>query len=541
MKYILSLALAISGLVLSGCLPESESGSATEELSSQNGQSGGDLDFVVNPDPAPPKEPDTVIPNPTPRPGYTPYTALLINNGAASTSDSRLSLKIYEEDVYLMKISVNSNCSGGAWQDYQESGEVNLTQEQQNQNAYISIQFKDYDSVIGPCYHASILHDNKGPEISFSKYPLTSLEEGEATEIIYDVQDLASGVESVECRLNGIAKACSSGRTVVQIPGALSGQYSFEVFARDHMGFTSQASISWQVVSTTRKITHDIHINEYRKWDILFVIDNSGSMSYEQKSMAQRTRNFLSILHGLDWQIAITTTDDRQIVLGDGNFVELKGMSGKYLLNSTMNEEQAQTTLSNTLQRPETGSGKEQGIKATYRVVERAMAQNNSIHKQFFRDGAHFATILISDEDESDNGVKNDPQNLLSLINESFGGQKNFSFNSIITKPGDHACINGEGYSYGERYKVLSDLTGGVIGSVCETDYAAQVTGIAEQIRNMARTFTLKCVPLQEQGITITKNGQAYNQAFTVDGVKLSFNESIEPGDYQLVYHCLKE
>ncbi|MCK6598726.1 MAG: hypothetical protein L6Q37_10210, partial [Bdellovibrionaceae bacterium] len=88
--------------------------------------------------------------------------------------------------------------------------------------------------------------------------------------------------------------------------------------------------------------------NDYRKIDILFVIDNSGSMEYEQKSMAQRTSQFLTLLHGLDFQIAITTTDPRNINLGDGRLVPIKRDSGGYIIDSNQEITSAQTQLSQT-------------------------------------------------------------------------------------------------------------------------------------------------------------------------------------------------
>ena len=66
---------------------------------------------------------------------------------------------------------------------------------------------------------------------------------------------------------------------------------------------------------------------------ILIVDDNSGSMHYEQKSMAQRMSTFLQQLKGLDWRVAITTTDPKHSVYGDGRLLEMKGLAGKYYIS----------------------------------------------------------------------------------------------------------------------------------------------------------------------------------------------------------------
>ena len=45
------------------------------------------------------------------------------------------------------------------------------------------------------------------------------------------------------------------------------------------------------------------------KADILFVVDNSGSMYEDQVELATRFPKFLEAINNLDYNIAITTTD----------------------------------------------------------------------------------------------------------------------------------------------------------------------------------------------------------------------------------------
>ncbi|MGE0632969.1 MAG: hypothetical protein AB7O96_11210 [Pseudobdellovibrionaceae bacterium] len=549
-KITLLLCSTLSTLLITACLPQEEKGTTT----SKEGTTGStEPIFVVQPAPTPPPGASDQQPAPAPAPSPTPSypngstPTITINNGAAFTSSLAMIVNVlYDGEVSQMKITQNDNCSGGMWGQYpftgSFSGSLTIPAAQQNNAAYVSVQFRDYDFRASPCFKKSIVHDNRAPNILFQTYPITALEEGNTTQIIYEVTDPGIGLQSVKCRLNTITQDCAGGRAIVNVPAMAPGTYTFEIIAKDKFGFESTSSVTWLVTATSKKITHNITVDEYRKWDILFVIDNSGSMEYEQTNMAQRTQNFLSVLQGLDWQIAITTTDARtgNYIGSDGRFLQLNGMAGQYVLNSTMNGPQAQVALSNTLQRPETGSSQEQGIAVTYRTIERYVA-GNPTHQSFIRSGANFAVVLISDEDESANGTKNDPQSLVNLIQTTFNGQKNFLYNSIVTVPGDQPCLSTNGYTYGERYKLMSGLTGGVMGSVCEADYASQLTGIADKIRNMAKTFTLSCVPLAGKPITVTKNGVAVTNPFTVNGVQLSFETAIDPGDYEIVYHCLAD
>lgn len=462
----------------------------------------------------------------------------LINNGALRTQGEILTLTLIASDLRTQyKLTNNKDCSGGTWQELTTSS-LTFTTPKHNDRIDYSIQYSDFDNFPTPCFTQSIIQDNTGPEIIFSKYPTGTLEEGISAEIIYEVNDPLSAITKVQCQIGSSTKDCASGRNVVSLTSLAQGSYTFTINAEDELGNKSTKSITWQVNSTTRSLTQSVTVNDYKKVDILFVIDNSGSMQFEQKSMAQRASNFISVLRGLDWQIAITTTDPRNVALGDGRFIPIYGSNGDYLIRSTLTEDDAQLKLGKTLQRSEVGSGAEQAIRTTSRVIQRSTTST----QPFFRTGAHFAVVVISDEDESANDSLNDPQNLINLVHANFGSQKAFTFHSIITRPGDTVCRAGEGYTYGERYKMLSDLTGGIIGDVCASDYGAQVTGVAEGVRNMLKTLTLQCNPILDRGlgVTITLNGAPFNQSFKVEGVNLVFNQELIVGDYQIKYNCLK-
>lgn len=523
------LIVFVSATVV-GCLPQNESGSVTDSGNTGAG-TGRPPDFTVTPDPI-----DTPTPTEVPSPGDSQISSVVIDGGALWTSAPSISVSLNYSEAKQYRLSLGPDCHNGDWTDMQSNVSVAIPAHDRNRLVQVAVQFLDYDNYPTVCLNASILHDDRGPEILFTKYPLASVDEGVATQLAYEVKDLASEVVSMTCSLNSIVRPCAPGLGTADIPGLIPGDYTFTISAVDSRGFQSEASVSWTVTSLTRTLKHNIEISEYRKWDILFIVDNSGSMAYEQKNMAERTKNFLSVLRGLDWQIAVTTTDPRNVNLGDGRFIPVTA-SGDFILTSAVDEVEAQARLSATLQRPETGSGSEQGIRSTYRVVERS---RDGVHKEFFRDGAHFAVVLISDEDESANTDKNDPELLLKKIGDTFDNQKNFLFNSIITVPGDTKCRSTDGYSYGERYKMISDLTGGVIGSVCESDYAAQISGIAQKIRNMAQSLTLSCLPIAGEPIVITRNGVAVTDAFTVNGVTISFANAIQPGNYELTYKCLR-
>lgn len=319
-------------------------------------------------------------------------------------------------------------------------------------------------------------------------------------------------------------------------------------------------------------ITQSISIAANDKVDILIVDDNSGSMALEQASMASRFGSFLSKLNGLDWQLGITTTDvsadadkkdGRLLRFGQNSNLNL----GDYLIGSSMDASLAEELFASTIQRPiNEGSGREQGIFATHRVIERSLdAQNldvNLPNRKLIRPDATLAVIVVTDADETpgSSGItdRNKPEFLLGLVKDKLGESKRFSFHSIIVKPNDEACkydsstveINGRTYSnmnegFGTKYADLSNATGGVIGSVCATDYSSQLGQIGNVVAESVKTATLNCLPQDTNNdgkpdVTAIDNAGDALEIESVSGLTLTFVTPLPIGSTHLSYACIK-
>ena len=294
------------------------------------------------------------------------------------------------------------------------------------------------------------------------------------------------------------------------------------------------------------------------KVDILFVIDNSSSMAVEQGRIASRFDNFIDQIGDLDWHIGITTTDStpnsRERYWSDGRLVPFS--PGLYYLNSSMDIRTARAFFSRHIQRKEDGSDVERGIYTTYRTLERGALGNTEVDRQiaqFIRYDADFAVVLVSDEDEAPaNGncqkncsyrKRSQPDNLIKYVNSLFGVHKVFQFHSIITHT--KACLDGQGYSYGRKYKELSMKTGGVIGNICSDDYSNILSMIGRKVLNLNKSYKLECKPLDfdKNGIMdirVTSDSFSRIPTYSVTEEIITFDESLVEGDYQLTYHCLK-
>ncbi len=296
------------------------------------------------------------------------------------------------------------------------------------------------------------------------------------------------------------------------------------------------------------------------KVDVLVVIDNSGSMSYEQKNMASRFNTFLSKLQGLDWQVGITTTDCDPDTAStayrkDGRLLPFNGLN-TYLIKSTDDFSMAQSAFSSTVQRPANeGSGLEQGVKATYRALERSLDPTGP-NVGLIRDGAALSVILVSDSDEtvtsnsktgdeSTFGFKNFAQNLYDYVQNTYPG-KSFKFSSIIVRDGDQACLNfpnSDNEAYGKNYQKLTNMTSGILGSVCETDYANQLSVIGDSTTEQVRLVTLDCSPVDSDNngaVDLVVKDAAGNVLtnYSVSGRMVTFSQVLPVGNFTFAYRC---
>lgn len=404
--------------------------------------------------------------------------------------------------------------------------------------------------------------DATGPAITFTKIPAALIGQTETVQVEFVVSDSGSGIASVQCGFRSQEASCGLTKLETFVNLAINNTYTYSVIATDKLGNKSSNAVSWTITLDSQPISQTVTVNAYNKADILIVMDNSGSMAPEQNSMATRFSNFFDVIKNLDWQLGIITTDvTSNANLMDGRFVSFSPTTGgPYILNSTMTSTYLNNVFSTTIKMGTYGSGYEQGIAATYRAIERSKTATTDTvsapNRAFFRSGATLSVVLVSDADESPSAgtsIRNIPENLVSLV-KSYWPTKTFSFHSIIVKPGDTYCHNTGGEStssngslddYGDTYAKLSQLTGGVIGSVCATDYTSQLQSIGQKVVESVKTVTLSCLP-----VDLNKDGKADVEvqmadgsappAFTVSQLSLTFATPLPEGSHKINYRCLK-
>lgn len=319
------------------------------------------------------------------------------------------------------------------------------------------------------------------------------------------------------------------------------------------------------------------------KVDILFVDDNSASMSFEQKIMSSSFGGFVEQLDrkGIDYRIAVTTTDlnsvraNKLIKIADNKY---------FITNSDANRV---GLFNQAIVRTETvecesfilgiinsfGAGwrssslyQDQYFKKCASPDERGIYTPSLVLSEnasgFVRSDANLNIIVISDEDvRSGTEPLEDPDKYQTFISNmsSQYSSKYWEFNSIIVK--DNACLNAQsrqildqqgqsavGASIGFQYSNLSnspalDIDGnprprGRTFDICQNSFTPHFNTIATQILDSARLLPLNCKP-EEAPIVTSADGRSINIPYTWDGDrKIVFNRGSEGIAVNVKYRC---
>lgn len=263
------------------------------------------------------------------------------------------------------------------------------------------------------------------------------------------------------------------------------------------------------------------------KIDILWVIDNSGSMATSQTRLAESFPRFIQNFSQkkYDFHMAITTTDAYR---GRFNANELwkrdfrRPSSGELFL--TRDTENLTEKFIEAVQVGINGHGDERAFQS----IEDSLA--HPANAAFRRSDAYLAVIILSDEDDFSNATTafldplyQDPRVIPASYYHDFlstlAGQDNFGVFSISIL--DENCRNSLNDTFTERkvahrYHELVQLSGGVNGSLCE-DFGNSVSFISDTIIQKnppTTTYFLNRVPAIDtitvviNGVTIAQNAQ---------------------------------
>lgn len=247
--------------------------------------------------------------------------------------------------------------------------------------------------------------------------------------------------------------------------------------------------------------------DECKKMDIVFVVDNSGSMSQEQTNLATNFPKFVNVINNyktksgeqLDYRVAVTSTDDGK---EKGAFGQTRaagapagcspGPARPWLERP---DGDVASAFSCRAQYGTGGSNIERGLEAMFLGVTARVADktNTAGGSSFVREDALLAFVVITDEDEggTENQPKRSPVTEYAAEFDKVKGERARWAAAAIAGP--TAC-NSAGLGNAAEAKRLKDFItavgkNGVFSSICAGDLTQGLTDALAKFDQACRDF----------------------------------------------------
>jgi hypothetical protein len=275
--------------------------------------------------------------------------------------------------------------------------------------------------------------------------------------------------------------------------------------------------------------------------DILFVIDNSGSMGEEQASLTANFSSFIQFAdaQALDYRISVVTTDMEGGLFGgvpctagqaqrpngmpqgacgffaDGNDATQNTEWRWISPNEQPSPEAAFTAIAT---QGINGSGSETGLAAAYAALSAPIV--SGWNQGFLRTDAYLAVIFVSDEEDQSPSAVDFYVNFFKSI-KGFRNTALFSASAIV---GDapSGCATAEA---GLRYVEVANQTGGIFESICTQSWADSLQNLGLQVFGYKSRFFLGNQPV-ESSLQVTVDGVRIDRQASSGQVRWSYDVS---------------
>ncbi len=232
------------------------------------------------------------------------------------------------------------------------------------------------------------------------------------------------------------------------------------------------------------------------KVDILWVVDNSGSMGSIQNNIIANSKTFMNAFlknRFLDWKIGLISTDQRDLpYLGfqapfDARHIDPVPVFQKAIGSLGINGDPEEFVFYN---------------------IERVIEQNN----HFLREDSHLAVIMVTDENEQSEGefgVDYNAQNFLSRIKMRIGSDHQLRFYGAFEMDDLRECGRERVVYKGSPFAEVITATKGFHISACVNDFGTQLATIGDDIVKLVKSprILLKSKPKIET-IRVLYRGQ---------------------------------
>ena len=223
--------------------------------------------------------------------------------------------------------------------------------------------------------------------------------------------------------------------------------------------------------------------------DVLFVVDDSGSMGEEQSNLGNNFSKFITEASAWnnDYHVGVTTTDI------DEAAGQLVG-SPRYVTQTNWESFKTNVKVGTG------GSGTERGLAAAQMALTLPNISDTATsctanadcaepdacydgfcggpNRGFMRDDASLEIVFVSDEEDQSPADLSFYINFLKSI-KGFYNDNLLHVHAIVGPPGGCSSSSGDAVA-GMRYIDVANQTGGNVASICDSDFASALESIGE-------------------------------------------------------------
>lgn len=238
-------------------------------------------------------------------------------------------------------------------------------------------------------------------------------------------------------------------------------------------------------LSYEESFTQDYH----ELLDVLWVVDNSGSMSDDLRAVSANFESFIEVFAALDtdWQIGVITTD----MDAPSDSGQLQGP----IITPAMADPVAEFVRQ--VDQGSSGSASEQGFAAVQAALTDPLL--SGANAGLMRDDAALAVVVISDEDDSSWIGADDFSSWLAGLK----ADDEWTTFSAICEDFLISC-----YKYGDA----ADTTGGIVGDIASTDYITVLENISMTSAGLTVSFDLTHEPSDLSRTEVISGGEEISQ-----------------------------
>ena len=260
--------------------------------------------------------------------------------------------------------------------------------------------------------------------------------------------------------------------------------------------------------------------------DVLWVVDNSCSMSEEQAAIAANFPLFMEYFldSALDYHIGVVSTD-----MDDRNHQGLLRSAGEQLWIDTETDD-AITRFGRMANLGINGSADEEGRAAAYTALELRAENDGFLRGE--KAGLHI--IVVSDEDDySGTNPISRPEFVEYLLNLKEDPEL-VTFSSVVGPPG--GCGGGGIFDEaepGDNYFAITNEVGGVMHSICSEDWSRTLDDLGLLASGLKQEFFLAELPVDGTiKVTVVDQGDTFKLQEDRDWVYNDGRNSITLTDY---------